>query len=124
MDQQPAAAAAAALDDEMPPPGANPQDVLAAIEQRFRNGSLRMTALAKAQAELAEALQRNTVLTEENARLTKEVRDLLELGRAAFKLAGWFAVGLRWLATVGGAAGALYAAYQAVKTGTPPPPKP
>jgi hypothetical protein len=78
-----------------------------AIEDRLDRGSERMKAL-----ELE--LQANTATT-------REVRELMELGRNGFKVLGWLGGAAKWLGGLAAAGGAIWTAfYMATHGGKPP----
>lgn len=64
------------------------------IEDRLDKGSERMKAI---ELELRD-----------NTTTTREVRDLLEIGRSGFKVLGWMGVLAKWIAAVAGAAAAIW----------------
>jgi hypothetical protein len=52
-----------------------------------------------------------------NTEITKEVKELLELGRTAFRLADYVGRFVRWTCGIAAAVGAAYAAWQAARGG-------
>jgi len=78
-----------------------------AIEGRLDRGSDRMRSI---ELELRE-----------NTTTTREVRDLLEIGRSGFKVLGWFGKAVKWFGGLAAAGGALWTAiYMATHGGKPP----
>lgn len=56
-----------------------------------------------------------------NTSLTREMRDLLELGKAGFRVLGYLGTIARWLGYIGAGAVAVYTlAYMATHGGRPP----
>lgn len=72
-----------------------------AIEDRLDRGSDRMKAI---EVELRE-----------NTDTTKEVRELLEVGRSGFKVLGWIGVAAKWLGGVAVAVGAIWSLLHGVQ---------
>lgn len=60
---------------------------------------------------LVSMMEDNTLITKQNAKDTKEVKEILELGRAFFTLARYFGILARWIIYVGGAIGGLWALF-------------
>jgi hypothetical protein len=78
-----------------------------AIEDRLDRGSDRMKAI---ELELRD-----------NTATTKEVRELLELGRSGLKALGWFGKAVKWIGGLFAAGGAIWSAiYMATHGGKPP----
>lgn len=72
-----------------------------AIEDRLDRGSDRMKAIEQ---ELRE-----------NTDTTKEVRELLEVGRSGFKVLGWMGAAAKWLGGVAVAVGAIWSVLHGVQ---------
>lgn len=70
----------------------------------------RLNAIEAQQRAMAVNLAANTTITQ-------EVKELLELGRSAFKLADYIGRFVRWTCGIAAAVGAAYAAWQAFKGG-------
>lgn len=83
---------------------------LDAIEDELRQGRERM---GRIEASVAE----NTALTREGTAVTQEVRELMELGKAGFKVLGWLGAGAKWLGVIATAGVALYSAFYAATHG-------
>lgn len=83
------------------------------IDERLDKGSERMDEM---QRELKE-----------NTTVTKEVKELLEMGRTGFKVLGWLGKAFVWtaraLTVIAGAALAIYSAWYAITHGGQLPPK-
>lgn len=80
---------------------------LANIRSRLEEGTVRMDRM---EAEIKA-----------NTDLTREMRDLMEVGRAGFKVLGWVGHAAKWVAGVGAAVTAIYAAWHAIVNGGPRP---
>ena len=78
-----------------------------AIEDRLDRGSDRMKAI---ELELRD-----------NTATTKEVRELLELGRNGFKVLGWIGTAARWVAAIAAAAAAVWGLFHLGDGGGRPP---
>ena len=72
-------------------------DRMGRIEDRLESGDIRM---GRIEAKL-----------EENTELTREVVDILDSGKAAFKLLHQIGVFAKWLSAIGGAIVAAYAVW-------------
>ena len=79
-------------------PDAETQEALAA-------GDARMTTIEQQIAELRTELATNTALTQ-------DIRDVLETGKALFRLGGWLAKIGAWLAPIIAAAAAVFAVWK------------
>ena len=55
-----------------------------------------------------------------NMTITTEVRDMLDTGKALFKLAGWVATGARWITAVAAAAAVVWGALNLPHSGPKP----
>jgi hypothetical protein len=84
-------------------------DRIASIEQQLRDGKERMDAM---QAELSD-----------NTTVTREIREMLDMGRAGLRVLGALGAVAKWLGAIAMGIGSIWALVQAVKTGTPPSPK-
>lgn len=87
-----------------------PLDLLAElsrIEGRLNRGAERMDQM---QGELSR-----------NTEVTTEVRDLLQMARAGLRVLGAVGTAARWLGGLAGAAAAIWALWQAMRHGAPPP---
>jgi len=84
-------------------------DRIAAIEQQLRDGKERMDLM---QAELSA-----------NTTVTREIREMLDMGRAGLRVLGALGAVARWAGAIAVAIGSVWALIQAIKTGTPPTPK-
>ena len=71
-------------------------------------------------------LERRTIRLEEsmekNTAITTEVRDMLDTGKALFRLAGWVGNAVRWAGYLAGACLAVWGFWILVKHGGRPPP--
>jgi hypothetical protein len=77
------------------------------IDAQFAKGAERMAAIER-------ELQNNT-------QVTREVRELMELGRNGFKVLGWFGVAAKWVGSLAAAVAAVWAlVYAAMHGGKPP----
>lgn len=47
----------------------------------------------------------------ENTSLTKEIKDLMEIGRAGFKVLGWIGIAAKWIAAIAAAGASVYALF-------------
>jgi len=77
------------------------------IEARLDRGSDRMQAI---ELELRD-----------NTTTTREVRELLELGRNGFKVLGWIGTVARWLTAIAAAAAAIWGLFHMGDAGGKPP---
>lgn len=84
------------------------EERLAAIERRLQRGSERMSDI---EADVAE-----------NTAITREVRDLLQLGRNGLRILGALGTGAKWLASLIAACGAAWGVLTAARPGVPPHP--
>ncbi len=89
------------------------QQDLNMIHLRLDNGEKRMGAIE-------EKLDSNSDKLDENTEMTKDVRELLEVGRAGFKVLGWLGKAATWFTGVAGAGGILYTVWHYFVTGKPP----
>lgn len=95
-----------------PDDSSHPPDACArfdAIDERLDAGSKRMTRI-------------ETQL-QENTDLTRDVREFLEAGRAGLRVLGVLGSVASWLGKLATAGLALWALFQAIKHGGPPPGK-
>lgn len=76
------------------------------VQRQLATGDLRMTAI--------EVELRN------NTDLTADVKALLEAARVGLKVLGWMGSAATWAAKIATAIGAVYAAWQLIKHGSPP----
>lgn len=83
---------------------------LSEINARLDAGDRRMGAIEA-------SLKENTRLTVTNTEITMEIRELMELGKAGFRLLGWAGVAVKWLGVIAGGAVAVWTAYQAFRHG-------
>lgn len=97
-------------------PGAAPQvrndrrqfdAALQAIEERLVSGTQRMDAIET-------AMRSNTAMVQ-------EVLDIMSTAKAGLRALGWLGTGVRWLGGVAAACAALWALYQSIRNGAPPP---
>lgn len=51
----------------------------------------------------------------ENTTVTREVKELMEIGRSGFKVLGWIGVLAKWISAIAGAALALWGLWHGVK---------
>jgi hypothetical protein len=72
--------------------------------------SQRLNAIEAQQRAMAVNLAANTAITQ-------EVKDLLELGRTAFRLADYAGRFVRWTCGIAAALGAAWAAWQTLRGG-------
>lgn len=91
-------------EDGVDPPGTRAR--LASIDSRLDAGSRRMTRI---EAQLAE-----------NTALTRDVRELMEAGRAGLRVLGTLGKLAGWVGKLATAALAIWAFIHAVKNGVPP----
>lgn len=70
------------------------QEEIIKIKARLAEGDAEMIALK-------EMLQEQRKAIEENTSLTKEVKDIVELGKAFFKLAKYLGIVAKWLSYIG-----------------------
>lgn len=47
----------------------------------------------------------------ENTSLTKEIKDLMEIGRAGFKVLGWIGIAAKWIGAIAAAGASVYALF-------------
>lgn len=87
---------------------------LRAIEARLGAGTQRMDALEA-------AMRANTAMTAGNEALLKEVLDIMTTAKAGFRALGWLGAVVRWVGGLAAAGAALWALYQSIRNGTPPP---
>lgn len=80
------------------------------IEDRLDRGSDRMKAIE--------------IELHENTKTTKEVRELLELGRNGFKVLGYLGTAAKWVTAIAAAVAAVWTLYLTFKNGGPPPSPP
>jgi hypothetical protein len=95
-----------AIGDRRDPGAPITRSDLANVQRQLSNGDLRMTAI--------ETELRN------NTQLTAEVREILTFARTGLRVLGAVGTAVTWLAKIGAAAAALYAAWQAARHGMPP----
>lgn len=76
------------------------------INDRLNRGSERMSSI---ETELRS-----------NTDTTRDVRELMELGRNGFKVLGHIGTAVKWLGGIAAALVACWSLYQAWKNGTPP----
>lgn len=69
----------------------------------------RLDAIEKQQESLSQQIKENTKSTDEIKTDTKEIRELMELGRTAFKLLNYTGRFIKWAAGLAAAGVALYA---------------
>lgn len=55
-----------------------------------------------------------------NTGITREVRDLMELGRSGLRVLGWVGTAVKWFGGIAAAIAAIYAAWHAIINGGPP----
>jgi hypothetical protein len=76
------------------------------------------------EAQLAKGGRRMEAIERElrdNTSVTREVRELMELGRSGFKVLGWLGVAAKWVGSLAAAAAAVWAlVYAATHGGKPP----
>ena len=76
------------------------------------------------EAQLAKGAERMTAIERElrdNTTVTREVRELMELGRNGFKVLGWLGIAAKWVGSLAAAAAAVWAlVYAAMHGGKPP----
>jgi hypothetical protein len=81
------------------------EERLSAIEERLQRGSERMGVIER-------DLGANTAVT-------REIRDILELGRSGLRILGHLGTLARWVSYIAGAIGAVFGAAHAVRNGVP-----
>lgn len=81
------------------------EERLAAIEKRLERGSERMAAIEMGMAE--------------NTRITRDVHELLELGRNGLRVLGYLGVAARWVGGIAAAVAAVFGAWHATHDGLP-----
>lgn len=72
----------------------------------------RLEAIEQQMEAHAKCLKENTQTTEQIKNDTKEIRELMELGRAAFKLLNYMGKAIKWVAGIAASLGGLYALWQ------------
>lgn len=70
-------------------------------------------------AKIEQKVESLESLMRENTDATKEIRDLIMLGKSLFRFAGWVGSFVKWLTIVGGGVGGFWAW---MKSGHPMPP--
>ncbi len=75
------------------------------VERRLDAGDVRMTSIEERLAELRSELRANTDLT-------RDIREVLETGRALFRFAAWVARISAWLAPIVAATAAAWVAWK------------
>lgn len=95
-------------------------------ERRDRRNDLHSQNLRRFQeieSQLARGAERMAALERElrdNTTVTREVRELMELGRNGFKVLGWLGVAAKWVGSLAAAAAAVWALVYAAMHGKPP----
>lgn len=79
---------------------------LANVQRQLASGDLRMNAI--------ESELRN------NTALTADVKALLEAARVGLKVIGWLGSAAVWAGKIAAGVGAMYAAWQLIRHGSPP----
>lgn len=75
----------------------------------------RLQAIERQMAFHAECLEKNSKDTEKIKEDTREIRELMELGRTAFKLLDYTGRALKWIGGIAAAIGGAYAAWKNFK---------
>jgi peptidoglycan hydrolase CwlO-like protein len=83
------------------------------IAERLDAGSKRMKAI---EAQLAEQSQKIA----ENTSLTRDIRDLMEMARAGFRVLGVMGTAARWIGVIAAAGVSVWTLIQTIKSGHPP----
>ena len=92
---------------------------LDAIRKQLTEGEERMDSFHQLIEENRAAHQANAKALEENTRLTKEIKEILEFGRTFFSLMKYVGIFAKWVAAIGTAVAAIYALFHL----NPPPGK-
>lgn len=79
------------------------------LDHRFQGVEARLQAGDDRMFRLEEAILANTCLTKRTADDTREMRELMEMGRALFKFAAGFGRFVRWLGGLAAAGAAIWA---------------
>ena len=90
---------------------------LLGIEEQLAAGTERMDAFDA-------TLKANTELIGAVAKQIQEVLDIMSTAKAGFRALGWLGAGVRWVGSVVAACAAVWAFYQMLRNGGPPPPSP
>lgn len=89
----------------------NLQEELDAIRTQLVKGEKRMDSFHQLIEENRAAHQANAKALEENTKLTKEIKEILEFGKTFFSLMRYIGMGAKWIAAVGTAIAATYAVF-------------
>ena len=82
------------------------------IHDKLDHGERRMDSLETLITENREAHQANASALEENTAITKEIKDILELGKTFFKILKYIGIAAKWLVAVGSGVAVFWAAIQ------------
>lgn len=85
------------------------EEQLAQIHKRLAEGDTRMDVFETLIHENRAAHESNAAALKENTDLTKEIKEILELGKSFFVLGGYIGKLARWVSYMGAAIGAIYA---------------
>jgi hypothetical protein len=78
------------------------------IYERLGDGDRRMSELHRLVEDNRKAHLANQQALEENTAITKEIKDILELGKSFFRLLGVIGTVAKWVGIVATAAAAIY----------------
>jgi hypothetical protein len=85
--------------------------------------SQNLRRFAEIEAQMAKGAERMEAIERElrdNTQVTREVRELMVLGRNGFKVLGWFGIAAKWVGSLAAAVAAVWALVYAALHGKPP----
>jgi ABC-type branched-subunit amino acid transport system substrate-binding protein len=83
---------------------------ISVIHDKLEHGEKRMNTFETLIEENRVAHKANADALAENTELTKEIKDILELGKTFFKILGFVAVVAKWITAIGAAVALIWAA--------------